>query len=91
MSEVSFDEDTSLMRPVRARFDKPSTGLSAWLMSKGIAKTSAQANATLLLFALGLIVLAWFLFVKTAPKPYEPTPQERAVFERMQGRHTNAP
>lgn len=80
MSEVTFDEDSSLSAP-RSQLRVQTARLALWLVEKKIAENVAQANLILLGVAgVSLVVTLVLIFSGSSPaKP--PTAEERAYLE----------
>jgi hypothetical protein len=80
MSEVTFDEDSSLSAP-RSQIRVQTERLAQWLVEKKIAENVGQANLMLVGVA-GICVVATLILIFSGSSPDRPpTPEERALLE----------
>lgn len=88
MSDVTFDEDSSSLPPIRTvpaatvAARQAGSGMASWLMRKGWAKTPLQANAILI----GVVVLCFAItgwMLSGTGNTYQITPEMLRMNEWM--------
>lgn len=87
MAEVRFDEEPSAARSYGPSVPAGNTGISKWLVAKGLAKNENAANKLMIGVIIGSALVAIVVFI-LSPRQHSLTDQERA---RIQATTPRAP